>query len=211
MTGAEPRAMASTSVRAILFDLSDVLVVGLTGIGDILRTRLPYTPSEILDQLRGQAMLDFLLGSVTEDAYLGDVIQEFGWDIDLVELKHLIRVHFDQSVPGMPEVVTALAKAYPMYLLSDHGREWIEYIEGRHLFLGAFVRRFYSFSLHLRKNNPEVYRLVLPVMACAPDECLFVDDRQVFLDAARVVGLQTVLFRDSRQLLGELRGFGVTP
>ena len=54
-------------IRALLFDLSDVLVVGLTGIGARLQTILPYSGDEILGQLRGDAMLDFLLGYCSED------------------------------------------------------------------------------------------------------------------------------------------------
>ncbi len=210
MSDGASQAEVEAPIRTILFDLSDVLVVGLTGLGDTLRGRLPYTATEILAQFRSPPMSDFLLGSITEDAYLRRVMQEFGWDIDLAELKNSIRRHFDQTVPGMVEIVAALAKYYPLYLLSDHGREWIEYIESRHVFLGSFSQRFYSFSLHTRKNNPTTYRSILPVMGCDPHECLFIDDRHLFLDAANEVGLQTILFRDSRQLLRDLRRFGIT-
>jgi hypothetical protein len=60
-------------IRALLFDLSDVLVVGLTGIGARLQAYLPYPGDEILRQLRGDAMLDFLLGYCSEEEYLGRV------------------------------------------------------------------------------------------------------------------------------------------
>jgi putative hydrolase of the HAD superfamily len=209
MTDAELRAKADTTVRAIMFDLSDVLVVGLTGVGEVLQGRLQYTPSEILAQLRSSAMRDFLLGSTTEDVYLRQVIQEFAWEIDLDELKQLIRSHFDQAIAGMPQIVDGLAGGYPLYLLSDHGREWIEHIEKKHAFLGRFTRRFYSFSLHLRKNDPATYRAVMPLIGCDPSECLFIDDRRTFLEAAGEVGLQTILFRDSRHLLYDLRRLGV--
>ena len=63
-------------IRALLFDLSDVLVVGLTGIGARLQAILPYPADEILRQLRGDAMLDFLLGYCSEEEYLGRVKRE---------------------------------------------------------------------------------------------------------------------------------------
>jgi len=45
-------------------------VVGLTGVGARLQARLPYPGDEILRQLRGDAMLDFLLGYCSEEEYL---------------------------------------------------------------------------------------------------------------------------------------------
>jgi HAD superfamily hydrolase (TIGR01509 family) len=196
---------ADSPVRAILFDLSDVLVVGLTGVGAVLERRLGYPAAEIERQLRSQP----LLGECTEDEYLRRVKQEYAWEIDLGDLKKSIREHFDQPVPGMVEIVTALAKSYPLYLLSDHGREWIEYIEARHLVLSLFTQKFYSFSLHMRKNDPATYRTVLSLMDCEAQECIFIDDRRAFLDAAARVDLLTILFEDSRHLARDLGERGV--
>ncbi len=192
-------------IRALLFDLSDVLVVGLTGIGVRLQTTLPYPADEILRQLRGDAMLDFLLGYCSEEAYLGRVKLDYGWEPDVDQIKAIIRQHFKTALPGASEIVTSLARDYPLYLLSDHGREWARYIEAEHAFLGLMRRRFYSFDLHLRKNNPEVYREVLRQIGVPAAECLFIDDRPGFLAAAGQAGLTGILFENGGQLRRELR------
>ena len=196
-------------MRAILFDLSDVLVVGLTGIEARLQPYLPYAGDEILRQLRGDAMLDFLLGYCSEEEYLGRVKHDYGWELSIDQIKAIIRQHFKTAIPGAGEIVASLAKDYPLYLLSDHGREWARYIEAEHPFLGLFTRRFYSFDLHLRKNNPEVYREVLRQIGVPAAGCLFIDDRPGFLAAASQVGLAGILFENSDQVRSKLREYSI--
>jgi len=196
-------------IRAILFDLSDVLVVGLTGIEARLQAYLPYPGDEILRQLRSDAMLDFLLGYCSEEEYLGRVKHDYGWELSIDQIKAIIRQHFKTAIPGAGEIVASLAKDYPLYLLSDHGREWARYIEAEHTFLGLFTRRFYSFDLHLRKNNPEAYREVLRQTGVPAAECLFIDDRPGFLAAAGQVGLAGILFEAGDQLRSKLGEYSI--
>ncbi len=196
-------------IRALLFDLSDVLVVGLTGIEARLQAILPYPADEILGQLRGDAMLDFLLGYCSEEEYLERVKREYGWEPDIDQIKAAIRQHFKTAMPGAAELVAGLARSYPLYLLSDHGREWARYVEAEHAFLGLFARRFYSFDLHLRKNNPEVYREVLRQIGIPAAECLFVDDRPGFLAAAGQAGLAGIRFENGDQLRSKLRDYSI--
>jgi HAD superfamily hydrolase (TIGR01509 family) len=196
-------------IRALLFDLSDVLVVGLTGIGARLQPYLPYPGDEILRQLRGDAMLDFLLGYCSEEEYLGQVKRDYGWEPDIGQIKAIIRQHFKTAMPGADAIVASLAKDYPLYLLSDHGREWARYIEAEHAFLGLLRRRFYSFELHLRKNNPEVYREVLRQIGVPAAECLFIDDRPGFLAAASQAGLAGIQFEGSEQLRSRLAEYSI--
>lgn len=82
-------------------------------------------------------------------------------------------------------------------LLSDHGREWIDYIEQTHPFLAIFSSRFYSFDLHTRKTNPATYQYILSTLNLQAEACLFIDDREKFLEVAKEVGLQTLHFTDS--------------
>jgi len=52
---------------------------------------------------------------------------------------------------------------------------------------------FISGDLGLRKPSPDIYRRTVADLGVAPQEIVFVDDRPRNLDAARDVGLQTVL------------------
>jgi HAD superfamily hydrolase (TIGR01509 family) len=62
----------------------------------------------------------------------------------------------------------------------------------------------------MRKNNPDTYRKILNQIEAIPEECLFIDDRLMFLDAAKEVGLNTIQFEDSNQLRAGLERYSIT-
>jgi len=64
---------------------------------------------------------------------------------------------------------------------------------------------FSSCFLEIRKPESAIYRLALQVTQRKPEECLFIDDREVNLECPREMGLATILFRDAEQLLQELQ------
>ncbi|MBN2352195.1 MAG: HAD hydrolase-like protein [Spirochaetales bacterium] len=195
-------------IKYVIFDLADTLVRGLTGIGEGLSDNCAPTPKDhIVDCLRGEEMTDFLLGRTTEDDYLGSLIRKYHWSIDLDSLKKTIRRHFDEAIPGMAELVRQLSGKYSLVLLSNHGREWVEYIEKKHRFLDLIRRRFYSFDLKCLKNTPEIFLRVLAALNAEPTECMFIDDRETVTQTAR--GLDAIRFTDAETLKDELRRRGI--
>ena len=68
---------------------------------------------------------------------------------------------------------------------------------------------FSSCFLSLRKPDEAIYRTVLQTTQRNPQECIFIDDREVNLECPRELGMQTILFRDAAQLRAELVSQGV--
>src|SRR3989440_12374171 len=71
---------------------------------------------------------------------------------------------------------------------------------------------FSSCFLGLRKPDEAIYRMVFQITQRAPEECVFVDDREVNLEGPRELGINTILFKDAAQLREELisKGVGLT-
>ncbi len=192
-------------VKYIIFDLNDTLVRGLTGVEVELATRVHTCQDKILECLRDDKMLGFLLGATSEDEFLGYVIGKNSWHIELAELKRIIRRNFDVVVDGMDRLVQELALQYDLVLLSDQGKEWAEYVEAHHEFIKLLGRRFYSCDLGIRKTGKEIFELVLQRLGCRNTECLFIDDRERFTKVAEEVGIPSIQFRNVNQLRAELR------
>ena len=68
---------------------------------------------------------------------------------------------------------------------------------------------FSSCFLGLRKPDEAIYRMVLQITQRAPQECLFIDDREVNLECPRELGINTILFKDAAQLRTELIRNGI--
>ena len=68
---------------------------------------------------------------------------------------------------------------------------------------------FSSCFLGLRKPDEAIYRMVLQISQRTPEECLFIDDREINLECPRELGIKTILFKDAAQLRMELVSQGV--
>jgi putative hydrolase of the HAD superfamily len=63
----------------------------------------------------------------------------------------------------------------------------------------------------LRKPEEGIYRLALDITQKPPEECCFVDDRTLNLEAASRLGMQVVHMENAQQLRGDLEKLGVNP
>ena len=81
-------------------------------------------------------------------------------------------------------------------------------IEAFHLRKDFLV--FFS-SCYLRSRKPEemIFRVALQVTQRQPEECIFIDDRPMNVEVAKILGMGTVLFKDARQLAEELKAANV--
>jgi len=57
----------------------------------------------------------------------------------------------------------------------------------------------------LRKPEKDIYRLALEITQKAPEECCFIDDRSINLEAAKRVGMHTIKMDSVAQLRDDLR------
>ncbi len=61
----------------------------------------------------------------------------------------------------------------------------------------------------LRKPEDGIYRLALQITQCPPQECCFIDDRALNLDAAAQLGMHTIRFEGTQQLVEALGQLGM--
>jgi HAD superfamily hydrolase (TIGR01509 family) len=61
----------------------------------------------------------------------------------------------------------------------------------------------------VKKPHREIYQIALDITHRAPDEAVFIDDRQLNLDGAKELGIHTIEFQDVGQLRSSLAALGV--
>lgn len=66
-----------------------------------------------------------------------------------------------------------------------------------------------SCFLRMRKPDEAIYRAALRITQRAPQECLFIDDREENLECPRVLGINTIHYQNLDQLRTELQENGV--
>jgi len=148
-------------------------------------------------------------GEMTENEYLGGVLEREGWSVPLEAFKEVIRGNFHREEEGMIPLVEELSSRYSVVLLSDHVREWVEYIEGIHPFLEAFERKLFSFDIGKTKDDPSCFPAVLSLLGKEGGECIFVDDTPVNVENARLAGMHGIVFKGREALEADFAALGI--
>jgi HAD superfamily hydrolase (TIGR01509 family) len=194
----------------LIFDLSEVLIAGLWGAEKGLAARLGLPEKQVAQELWIPWATSLFEGRLTEQQYLDEVIRRNGWQqITAAEVGGYLRHNFCERVPGMEELIRRLAPRYELALLTDHAREWVEYIRQQHPVLERFAQQFTSYELRHTKRERVTFLTVLYKLGRQAAECVFVDDLYTNVEVARSVGIYAIQFKDAAQLTAELRALGI--
>jgi len=130
------------------------------------------------------------------EASLGRISAATFWrNVDVsptLEDKYLARHRLADDLPiflqNLPEVVASL------WCLSNDVSEWSRKLRTQHGLTDQFSGFVISGDVGIRKPSPGIYQCLLARIGRSASECIFVDDRSRNLEAASVIGFQTVLF-----------------
>lgn len=69
-----------------------------------------------------------------------------------------------------------------------------------------FDKLFVSGDLGMAKPDEAIYRYAATELGVQLDECVFIDDRQHYLDPAQQLGMHTILFKNNEQFFNDIAG-----
>ncbi len=113
--------------------------------------------------------------------------------------------------PETLELVTALCKTnnYLLATINNESRELNEYRINKFDLRARFTAFFSSCYFGMLKPQPDHYRRALEITQRSVDECLYIDDRPMNVEVARILGMHAIQFIDADQLATDLRAAGV--
>jgi putative hydrolase of the HAD superfamily len=161
---------------------------------------------------RHELMLNaFETGEATLDQYLQRTVFYRARPFTIEEFKAFM---FSQSQPLLEslEFLAQLARTRrcSMAALNNESREINEYRIAQFHLRDYFESFFCSCYLGVRKPDPEIYRRVLAITQRKPESCVMIDDRDLNLECARELGMQTIQFQNTAQLRDDLARLGIT-
>jgi epoxide hydrolase-like predicted phosphatase len=72
-----------------------------------------------------------------------------------------------------------------------------------------FNQIFVSCDYGIRKPSPQIYKLVLKKAKLHPSQSVFIDNQKWNITPAKQLGIKTILFKNNKQTLRELKKLGV--
>jgi 2-haloacid dehalogenase len=114
-------------------------------------------------------------------------------------------------VPGVHPVVEALAaRGVPLYAITNFSADfWPPFFAREQAFFARFRDIVVSGEVKLLKPDPAIYWLALDRFRLRPADALFVDDREINVEAALAVGMKAHFFVDAADLQARLDAEGL--
>ena len=189
-------------IKNIIFDMSEVIILGYHGVEKILEQQyaIPEEEWERQRLSKNELFLNLMRGNLSEEAYLEELLQGTNWNISIEQLKTAIRSNLNRPVPGTMKIVGALKGNYQLILLSDYVKEWMKYIQERNEDLRIFDKKIFSYDIGTTKSEVQTFRTLLEQTGIVADETLFIDDYEKNVKNAEAVGIHGIVFENAEQL-----------
>lgn len=198
----------SLSLRAVVFDYGMVLTGPPDPAAHAELVRITGLPAGKLDALYWADRHAFDEGKLTGQAYWQSLVREAGLALSPVAIDEL--VHWDARLwmnlnPPMFAWQEALrAHGVRTAILSNMGDTVLDEMEREFDWFARFDVLVWSYRLQMAKPDPAIYRYALAKLGTRPDETLFIDDKQVNVEAAQALGMKALVFTTAENLRADL-------
>jgi 2-haloacid dehalogenase len=114
------------------------------------------------------------------------------------------------AIEGTVEILADVrAAGYRVAALSNWSAETYPLMRQRFDFLGWFETIVLSGDERYIKPDPQIYRILLDRLAQPAHECLFIDDSEKNIIAARQMGIRAIHFHSPETLRAQLQEMGI--
>ncbi len=194
-------------IKAVIFDFGGVISTDddLTDIGRLLAKK--YNVSEKkLDEITLRGWLKARVNPKYDPAFWHEVADALGISQKKLRIEYSA---FPKLVPKVVGLVRSLRKRYVVGMLSNQIESWHLALMKRWRLQKLFSPIVTSYGEGIAKPDPKIYKRLLKKIRMSAEECLYIDDREYNLLPAKELGMQTILFKNTKQLFRDLKKQGV--
>ena len=202
--------MNSDRIKILFFDIGGILLTNGWGHESrklaAKRFKLDY---EEVNALHNFIFNVYEIGSVTLDEYLDTVIFNHERNFTREDFKAFI---YEQSVE-LPDMLQWLKEwkkdcGFRVISINNEGKELNDYRVrkfGLHDCFDAFIS---SCEVKMRKPDPGIWQLAMGIAQVSPPQCVYFDDRIMFVNTAAKLGIRSFLhtdFESTKKILIDLK------
>lgn len=183
-------------IKNIIFDIGRVLIYYnwkqflLEEFGD------QKTADTLYDAFFGHGLWNEMdRGVLTEDELTAAFARYApGYEEQIRSFTRSFAVRFRQHPYAKPWIRSLRSEGFGVYYLSNYCQQAVDANPEVLDFTDLMDGGVFSYLVRLIKPDPAIYRLICERYSLEPEECVFIDDKQVNVDAARAFGMQAFVF-----------------
>ncbi len=167
------------------------------------------------EQLHEQPNDEWERGKITLHQYLERTVftvpRKFSEDDFIAQMRAVSQVLYPEMIAFLRRLrATRTPEAIPsIYLLSNESRELMAYRIPQFGLTDLFDAFLVSSYIGLRKPGEDFFECALNISQRKPEQCVFVDDREENVAAARKLGIRGIRLETPQQAIAELRELGI--
>jgi putative hydrolase of the HAD superfamily len=209
---------ANVAIKAVISDFGGVLTTPLLASFMALQDEigieagaLGRAMQRIAEREGEHPLFELERGRISEADFLAAMRRELESELGHEpQLHRFSEIYFDAlgvNEPMIGVMRDARDRGHRMALLTNNVREWEPLWRAMVPVDEIFEIIVDSAFVGIRKPEPEIYELTVERLGdgIGPSDCLFVDDVEVNIDAARQLGMQTVHFQSNEQAIPEIQ------
>jgi len=144
-------------------------------------------------------------GDISEEQFRKETNEKLGMNLSDKDFDEGLCSLYLDLCEGIDELLDKLKQNYRVIALSNtnsiHKRAWsVKYKDT----MRKFEKIFCSNELNTRKPEKEIYTIALSYLQLEPDEVIFLDDNEENIQAAKNLGIKTILVKSPEQMRNEL-------
>ncbi len=199
-----------TDLKILFFDVGGILLTNGWG----HESRHEAAKKFGIDYAELDALHNFIfnvyeIGSITLDEYLDTVVFNQPRDFVREDFKDFM---YAQSVE-LPDMLKWLKEwkndcGFRIISINNEGKELNDYRVQKFKLHQAFDAFISSCEVSRRKPDPRIFKLALGIAQASPSQCVYFDDRVMFVNAAQNLGIRSfhhTSFEETKKILENLK------
>jgi putative hydrolase of the HAD superfamily len=200
----------AAALKILFFDIGGVLLTN--GWGHESRKKaakkfdLDY---EEMDALHNFIFNVYEIGSISLDEYLDTVVFNHPRDFTREDFKNFM---YGESVE-LPDMLAWIKEwrkdcGFRVISINNEGKELNDYRVKKFKLHDCFDAFVSSCEVNMRKPDPGIFKLAMGIAQALPQQCVYFDDRIMFVHAAQKLGIrsfQHTSFETTKNILEDLK------
>jgi len=167
--------------------------------------RCGLPPEEVRERIRKLEIVhDFESGRIESKDFVSRVTSALGVEMSFEEFGEIWSYIFLPETLIPETLIEELKPRHRVVLLSNTNDIHYTMIERRYPVLRLFDEKVLSYRVKAMKPEPKIYEAAIAAARCRPEECFFTDDVPDYVEAARRMGIDAVVFESAGQIRAEL-------
>ena len=148
-------------------------------------------------------------GIMSTVEFFSELKRQFRLDMDIDAFKDIWNPIFREDREVNEAIVYLKEKGYPLFLLSNTNELHFSYIIDKYPIVHSFDEWLLSFEVGAKKPKRRIYEAIFEKMDVQPGEVFYIDDIPKYVEVAKHLGIDGMVFKNAHQLWEFIRKNGI--